>query len=173
MATPGFTADRSLPFSSLSYRATRAKQSVLFSRLRLMQDTETGQGITYDLAGNDPGVGAGGFGGPTDGGVDGGVAAGPDGGTPDAGRTDGGTPDAGRADGGTPDAGRADAGSGGSADAGTADNPDAGYIIIHPHIPDPGSCTAPIRISCPCGPNDKQFSCSCTIWIRVPCDPQS
>ena len=115
MAIPGFTAKQSLRFSSLSCRATRAKQSVVSSRLRMMQSSETGEGVTYDLPGHMDG---GGGNGSTDGGVavgaDGGVAAGPDGGTPDAGRTDG----------GTPDAGRPDAGSGGGADAGSS--PDAG-----------------------------------------------
>jgi hypothetical protein len=143
MAIPGFTAEQSLRAFQLRDHLRNTRAAGAQVRLRMMQSSETGQGITYDLAGQDPGSGAGG-----DGGVDGGVAAGPDGGTPD-----GGTPDAGRTDGGTPDAGR-DAGSSGSADAGSS--PDAGSGDVY--VPR-------VRVRCYELQNDGSV-------VEVPCPPK-
>jgi hypothetical protein len=141
MAVPGFTAERSLRSSRLSHRLTKARSADMYSRLRPMQSSETGEGVTYDLPGHMDG--GGGNGSTTgDGTSDGGVAAGPDGGTPDAGRPDG----------GTPDAGRPDAGSGGGADAGSGG--------------DAGSYVPPVRVSPPrCFVERSDGS-----WVEVPCN---
>lgn len=91
MAIPGFTAERSLPFSSLSYRVTRAKQSALFSRLLPMQPSDDLCADYFDCSDwNADGAVAGGRGGRD--------AGTPDAGTPDAGTPDAGTPDAGSED---------------------------------------------------------------------------
>jgi hypothetical protein len=94
MAIPGFTAERSLVSFRLRYHFTKARAAAPLSRLRPMQSSETGEGVTYDLPGHMDG--GGGNGSTTgDGGGDGGGGDGwPNGdGWPSGNGTDGGPDD--------------------------------------------------------------------------------
>jgi len=136
MAMPGFTAERSLASFRLSHRLTKPRDADLYSRLRPMQSSETGEGIAYDLPGHIDGGGGNGSTSPTDGTSDGTAAA--------DGTSDGTAAADGTSDGTISDGTTSDNGDGGTLYAGPdAGSPDAGT----PYQSPPYSCNG---LACQC-----------------------